>query len=117
MLALVGVFDWANPDLAHASPLASHIVRSLHLYRDPPGSLPPRERNRRRSFFWSQYGLDLGRECSISRAAELTPVASLLFNFPVGFEGVHVTMGVSHRSTFGSQLTLSGLTQAVSTTR
>lgn len=102
MLALVGVFDWANPDLAHASPLASHILRSLHLYRDPPASLPPRERNRRRSFFWSQYGLDLGRAFT-STAVMLTPVASLLFNFPVGFEGVHVTMGVStvHHYTSG----------------
>lgn len=61
LLALYGVFDWANPDLAHASPLASLIMRTLNLHHDPPATLAPRERDRRRAFFWSLYGLDLGR--------------------------------------------------------
>jgi hypothetical protein len=76
---LYGVFDWANPDLAHASPLASHVMRSLGLYHDPPASLPQRERDRRRAFFWSLYGIDQG-------------LASLLYNFPVGFDGAQITM-------------------------
>ncbi|BEI89841.1 uncharacterized protein CcaverHIS019_0212030 [Cutaneotrichosporon cavernicola] len=79
LLTLYGVFDWANPAMAHASPLASHILRTLELYHDPPATLSPRERDRRRAFFWSQYGIDQG-------------LASLLFNFPVGFEGVQITM-------------------------
>ncbi|CAK9785783.1 hypothetical protein CC85DRAFT_286786 [Cutaneotrichosporon oleaginosum] len=79
LLCLYGVFDWANPDLAHASPLASHVMRTLGLYRDPPATLPQRERDRRRAFFWSLYGIDLG-------------LASLLYNFPVGFDGTQITM-------------------------
>lgn len=62
LLTLYGVFDWANPDLVHASPLSSHIVRTLNLYRDPPATLPQREKDRRRAFFWSLYGIDHGRE-------------------------------------------------------